>query len=227
MNGKKNRKHKCKKLWFPSAAFSTEKQCIISVVEMIPERGFPCLSEGSFRGQSLQWIRCPGSGRSTSGSSRACRLLCGPADSFFAAYAHLLQVAEFLFKPYLQDSAFFFPRCCDTSWWSALMTDTFTLRLSWCSLELRRGFTVLPGFSCLPWASLRLHAFLCCLCSKHSEIVIFQCCWKILLLFSAAIPLWFSSLSQDFGPCHKLQIQVENPSVPQVQKRIPALDSSV
>lgn len=43
VNGKKNRKHKCKKLWFPSPAFGTEKQCFISVVEVSPEGGFPCL----------------------------------------------------------------------------------------------------------------------------------------------------------------------------------------
>lgn len=44
----------------------------------------------------------------------------------------------------------FFPRCCDTSWWSALVTNTFML--NWGSLEIRRGFTTLPGLSCLPWA---------------------------------------------------------------------------
>lgn len=50
VNGKRNRKHKCKKLWFPSPAFVIEEQYFISVVKVIAEGDFPCLSEESFRG---------------------------------------------------------------------------------------------------------------------------------------------------------------------------------
>lgn len=109
------------------------------------------VSERSFTGKSLQWIRCPDPGESTCGSSRACKLLCRPADSFFAVCAHLLQVAEFLFKPNLQGSTFF-----SKILWYTLMECSngkhVHWRLNWCSLEVRRAFTILPGFSCFPWA---------------------------------------------------------------------------
>lgn len=177
-------------------------------MEVIPERDFPCLSEGSFRGKSLQWIRCPGSGESTSGSSGACRLLCGPAASFFAGCAHLLWVAEFLFKPYFCKTVHFFPRCCDTSWWSALMTNTFMLRLNWCSLEVRRGFTLLAGFGCLPWAQ--------------------AVCFPLLSLQQTFWSCYFSVL---LSHCHlavsaKIVSHVIN-SKYRWQRRIPALDNSV
>lgn len=177
------------------------------MVEVIPEGDFPCLSEGSFRGKSLQWIWCPDSGESTSGSSRTCRLVCRCAGSFFAACAHLLWAAEFLFKPYLQDSTFF-PRCCDTSWWSALVTNTFMLRLNGCSLEVRRGFTALPGLGCLPWAQavgFPLMSLQQTFCSCYFSVLLSHCH----LAVSAKIVAHIRNCKYRW------------------QERIPALDNSV
>lgn len=89
-----------------------------------------------FRGEH-QWQQ-----QSLKISLQACRfLLCRLCPS----------PAEFLFKPLFARQYIFSPRCCDTSWWSDPMANTFMLRLNCCSLEVRRGFTMLPGFGCLSW----------------------------------------------------------------------------
>lgn len=102
----------------------------------------------------------------------------------------------------------FFPRCCDESWWSALMTNTFMLRLNWCSLEVRRGLTMLPGFSCLPWAQ--------------------AVCFPLMSLQQTFWSCYFSVL---LSHCH---LAVSAKTVGHVitckyrwQKRIPALANSV
>lgn len=115
--------------------------------------------------------------------------------------------AEFLFKPYLQDSTFF-PRCCDTSWWSALMTNTFMLRLNGCSLEVRRGFTALPGLGCLPWAQavgFPLMSLQQTFCSCYFSVLLSHCH----LAVSAKIVAHIRNCKYRW------------------QERIPALDNSV
>lgn len=80
------------------------------------------------------------------------------------------------------------------------MANTFMLRLNWCGLE--------GGASPRAWLQLPSLSSGYVLSFAVSSANILK-----LLFFSATIPLSFSSLSQDCGPHHNLQIQVaeENP----------------